>query len=106
MSMNGRERFQAVMHFQPVDRVPNIEVGFWGAAQERWLKEGMPAHARRDDPITFHGDSFFGLDAQRGMNLHFGMVPGLESKVLEEDDRTITVREGNGVVTRDRKSVV
>ena len=101
--MNGRERFQALMHFRPVDRVPNIEVGFWGAAQERWLKEGMPAHARRDDIITFHGDAFFGLDEQRGMDLHFGMLPGLESKVLEKDDHTITVLGGNGVVTRSMK---
>ena len=27
--MNGRERFQRVMHYEPVDRVSNIEAGAW-----------------------------------------------------------------------------
>jgi len=27
--MNNREKFKAVLHFEKVDRVPNVEIGYW-----------------------------------------------------------------------------
>ena len=41
--MTTRERFQAVMNFQPFDRLPVIEwAGWWDKTIERWRAEGMP----------------------------------------------------------------
>ena len=41
--MNSRERFRAVMDFQPFDRLPIIEWAvWWDKTLERWLGEGLP----------------------------------------------------------------
>ena len=45
--MNTRERFQAVMNFQPVDRLPVIEwATWWDKTIERWQSEGLPVRDR------------------------------------------------------------
>ena len=42
--MNTRERFQAVMNFQPFDRLPIVEwAGWWDQTIDRWHTEGLPA---------------------------------------------------------------
>lgn len=42
--MNSRERFQAVMSFQPFDRLPLVEwAAWWGKTINRWHTEGFPA---------------------------------------------------------------
>ncbi|HUT74635.1 MAG TPA: uroporphyrinogen decarboxylase family protein [Armatimonadota bacterium] len=104
--MNGRERFLRTMHHQSVDRAPMIEVGYWAEAQERWLREGMPEEARRKDTLTFNGCAFFGLDEQRDLGLNLGMIPSFEPELLVEDERTITRRNGEGVVQRCMKDGV
>jgi uroporphyrinogen decarboxylase len=101
--MNGRDRFQRTMHYQTVDRAPMIEVGLWAETQERWLGEGMPAEAQREGPLTFNGSEFFGLDKQRCLGLNLGMIPAFTTEVLHEDQRTATVRSGEGVVLRNMK---
>ena len=59
--MTHRERFNAVMHFKPVDRIPNEEFGYWGETLERWRLEGMPVDA--DEEL------YFGLDIRRERRL-------------------------------------
>jgi len=42
--MNPRERFHAVMNFQPFDRLPMLEwAGWWDKTIDRWHGEGLPA---------------------------------------------------------------
>lgn len=41
--MNTRERFQAVVNFQPFDRLPLLEwAGWWDKTIDRWHREGLP----------------------------------------------------------------
>lgn len=57
--MTTRERFQAVMNFQPFDRLPIIEwAGWWGDTIERWDTEGLPEDLTDRYAICRH----FGLD--------------------------------------------
>lgn len=57
--MNTRERFHAVMQFQPFDRLPLLEwAGWWGQTITRWRGEGLPADATDRYAICRH----FGLD--------------------------------------------
>ncbi len=43
-AMTNRERFRAVMNFEPFDRLPIIEwAGWWNKTKERWEQEGAPA---------------------------------------------------------------
>lgn len=64
--MTHRDRFHAVMRFEPVDRLPCIEwAGWWNQTLVRWYAEGLP----RD--LVHHWDvrSYFGLDDYR--QFHF-----------------------------------
>ena len=55
--MNQIERFQAVMNFEPVDRLPRVEWAmWWDKTIERWRGEGLPEGDRYD--LYRH----FGLD--------------------------------------------
>jgi len=60
--MTNRDRFLAVMNFQPVDRLPVIEMfHWWDKTIDRWHGEGLPAD------LTEHGEigKYLGLDLHR-----------------------------------------
>ncbi len=60
--MNHIERFRAVMHFQPADRLPCIEFAvWWDKTVERWHSEGLPQALSEENAIR----AFFGLDGYR-----------------------------------------
>jgi len=57
--MNTRERFHAVMNFQPFDRLPLLEwAGWWDKTIDRWHHEGLPTTLTDRYAICAH----FGLD--------------------------------------------
>lgn len=57
--MTVRERFHAVMNFQPFDRLPVLEwASWWDRTVERWHAEGLPAGVTDRYDICRH----FGLD--------------------------------------------
>ena len=82
--MTHRERFNRVMHFQDVDRIPNEEFGYWEETLERWQGEGMPVDA--DEEL------YFGLDIRRERHLFqpdYGAIPALDHGIttMEELER-------------------
>jgi len=38
--MNLRKRFVNAVRFKSVDRVPNVEIGYWAETINRWYGEG------------------------------------------------------------------
>lgn len=57
--MTNRERFHAVMNFQPFDRLPVMEwAPWWNQTVERWHGEGLPATLTEPVEIA----RFFGID--------------------------------------------
>lgn len=57
--MTTPQRFQAVMNFQPFDRLPVLEwAGWWDRTIQRWHAEGLPAELTDRYDICRH----FGLD--------------------------------------------
>lgn len=99
--MTPRDRFVNSLTFQPVDRVFNMELGLWGQTYERWYGEGMPRHVLYGD--WFSGEEYFGLDQREFIPINMGMIPGFDYEVLEEDERTLTFRGGDGVVHKALK---
>lgn len=112
--MNQRERFNRVMHFQPVDRVPNIEIGYWEALHWQWREQGLPdipfwgapgdlQYARNSRELT----QYFGLDAH---NITFQVSISQEESprpvmtIVEEDADSLLVRYSNGHVERQQRS--
>jgi uroporphyrinogen decarboxylase len=94
--MNHLERFMATMEYQPVDRVPNWELGAWGQTRDRWEEEGL-------DPTSLHwrwfpGEAKLGMDPKEFIFFQGGPLPAFEYEVYEEDERTITFRDPKGRV--------
>ncbi len=100
--MNGRERFQRVLRYQPVDRVPNFEVGVMRETLTAWLAQGMPKNTgiTRKSIITFNGNDFFGQDRQMCLGVNLGLIPRFSRRILQDDGRLITVRTPSGIVVR------
>lgn len=74
--MHNRERFNAILNFQPVDRMPVIEpFTWWDLTIDRWRSEGLP------DGIDLF--DYFGLDKQ----LQMWIGPGPEDNPEGEEGK-------------------
>lgn len=98
--MNHRERFQAVFHYQPVDRLPVYFFGTWRETGERWQREGMSAHSYAD-----HGPQLDEMDPlwEWGMwNCHglvqAGPLGDIPPAILEETPDHIVRRNSIGAI--------
>lgn len=60
--MNTVERFEKVMRFEPVDRLPMMEWAFyWNETTDRWYKEGLPRDVQPHRDICV----YLGMDSYR-----------------------------------------
>jgi len=93
--MNNRERIINTVLNRPVDRLPYFcFFGPWGETIEKWKDEGLV------------GDWCDGLDFDEGIaviNVNLGYHPPYEYEYISEDERTITTRNEQGIVTRSMK---
>ncbi len=94
--MNARERFAAAMHYQPRDRSPIMDFGFWDETLVIWQEQGYPAGS---DP-----DSFFGMDPQwfecGGI---VGLWPAFPDMVLKDQGETEIAQQSDGVIVQRGK---
>ena len=96
--MTPRERFHACMNYQPVDYVPNHEVGAWVQTKLRWRDEGLPIDDLHWD--WFVGEERWQLDPREYIDVRFDMVPPYEEKVLSRDGDTEIIQRANGVISK------
>ena len=90
------------MNFEPVDRVPLMEMGFWAETFERWHHEGLPRWVTHDR----HLEAYLGLDLSFNRNwlpINDLLYPPFEPQVLEETEGEQIVSDQDGVVYRQRK---
>jgi hypothetical protein len=86
------------MEYQPVDRVPNYEVGVWSQTRERWEQEGLNADNLHWDWFT--GEEYYGMDAREYIPVHYDMIPAFEQKVIEENDRHEIIQDSSGRIRK------
>ncbi len=103
--MNSRERFYTTMHYQPRDRAPVADFGFWDETIPIWHQQGLP------ETVYFHGSDnntveFFGMDFgidNLGTGVESGLFPAFEEKILEDLGNRIIMQQSDGVIVeRDR----
>jgi uroporphyrinogen decarboxylase len=99
--MNDLERFIAVMEYQPVDSVPNWELGVWPQTRDRWEDEGLDMSLYHWDWFT--GESALGMAPREFIRFNCGLIPPFEEATLAEDERTITFRDSLGRVRQALK---
>jgi hypothetical protein len=120
--MNAKERFLAIMRFEPVDRCLRWELGYWGGTMTRWYEEGLPrVHGLpRVPPIA---DCVFGeaqpwreagpymvdldvasyLEHDSGMHrmpIEAYVYPPFEVKVLEDHEDMQIIQDDQGIIKR------
>ncbi len=99
--MNALERFIAVMEYQPVDRVPNWELGVWPQTVDRWDEEDLSTRCLHYN--WFPGEASLGMDPKEFIYFSPAMIPAFEEETLEEDERTVTFRDTYGRIRKALK---
>jgi len=103
-ALTHRECFIKVMAGERTPWVPNYELGCWGQTIQRWLDEGLPQEQSYFTRVDmFEGEPLFKLDRRAFARLETWMFPQFDYEVLEETDRYVVARHGNGMVTRALK---
>lgn len=92
--MDHLERFLSVMEYEPVDRVPNWELGVWPQTRQSWESQGLDA--ARLHWNWFAGELALGMDPREFIHFRGEMIPSFEHRVLREDERTVTFRDTQG----------
>ena len=100
--MNERERFRAIMDYQPFDRLPVYYFGLWDETRDRWSREGI------SDTISVADATGMDADWEDGMwNIHgLVRVDPISSDppvVLEETDEYRVIKTGIGAVIKEGK---
>jgi len=92
--MNDRQRFLATMHYQPRDRAPICDFGFWDATLVVWRDQGLPKYITADDT-----DEFFGMDRLllSVADINVDLCPLFEERVLEDHGDHEIVQQSDGV---------
>ena len=98
--MTPRERWQSIFHFKPVDRIYNMEFGWWKDTLERWHNEGLPS----DIDSIVKGDRFFGFDGTIGVPVSLGLDPAFETRIIEQSDQYQVIQDSSGVIAKHFKS--
>ena len=98
-----KSRYYRTFTYQSVDRVPDIEFGYWPQTIRRWLAEGMKAELTEDEKNSmFPGrlDQFFGFDGDvsGNINLRLHMNPEFKSEVIERREHSVISRDGSGSI--------
>jgi len=103
MRTEVKDRYYRVFTYQSVDRVPDVEFGYWPQTIRRWLKEGLPIELTKDEQnqmFLSKLDRFFGFDEgdQVGLGVRGGMNPPFKEKIIERKASSIVMRDSSGVI--------
>jgi hypothetical protein len=102
MRTDIQDRFYRIYTYQSVDRVPDIEFGYWPQTIRRWLNEGMPLELTLEETTDMFSpkvDAHFGFEHE-GHNLpsNYAMIPLFDEVVIEERETSVVMRDENGVI--------
>lgn len=108
-AMTHRERFNAIMHYKPVDRCPIYDFSFWNETLPEWKGQGLPDCVTRRD-----SEEFFGMDVsiQGGSApvqvtaMPLELSPAFEVKVIEDRGDTYVQQASDGKLELHHKHSV
>lgn len=94
--MNAKERFQAVMHFEDVDRIPLwIVEGITEQAIRKWSMQGLP--------VGVNVEEYFGFDPRVEVPLKTTPIPSFIPRTVEADDEWTTFIDVHGFTVRQSR---
>ncbi len=112
--MNNRDRVNAILHYQSVDRIPVVAFGYWQETLQKWANEGHITQAQCDGYYD-NSEADKEIMAKLGFDFNWnsclessmGLMPGFEPTVLSvEADGSRITRDENGLIVRVKPGVV
>jgi len=100
------DRTYKLFTYQQVDRIPDVEFGYWPQTIRRWLAEGLPldlTEEEQNEMFLDKLDAFFRFDRghRHGLRCLTHMNPAYTEKILETRG-DVTVMRGRDGVTAER----
>ncbi len=111
--MTNRERVNAILHYQPYDRMPIVHFGYWRETLEKWAEEGHLSQAE----ARYWGDGNevdkiiaeklgFDMGWSSSVGIGAGLRPGFPREVVRELGSGLRhVRNSDGVVELEKEGV-
>jgi uroporphyrinogen decarboxylase len=94
--MTTRERFNGVFRSKKVDRVPDMEFGYWEKTIAVWHEQGLPGDCRTNEDVERHL-RLEGISIIPEVPLKHGLWPLFDEKTIERrsgDRRLVQTKEG------------
>lgn len=112
--MTNRERVRAILHYQPVDRMPVVAFGYWNETLQKWADEGHITQAQCDG---YYDNSAADQEIMGKLGFDFnwnscfgswvGLKPAFEPEVIRtEPDGSVISRDENGLIVRTKPGIV
>jgi hypothetical protein len=101
--MNHRQRFNATMHYQPVDRIPLCDYGYWEETIPVWKQQGLPAPIDKKNIYPYIGLEYNLDDLYDTALVEVRWFPRFEEKVLEDRGDHEIFQQFDGVQVLRRK---
>ena len=101
--MNNRERFNAIMHYRPVDRCPIVDFGFWDETIIFWHEQGLPETVDMTDIRDFLGMDFSLTGLDEGTGIYNKLDPLFETLLIEDRGDHEIVQQPDGVQVLRKK---
>ena len=105
--MTNRERFRAVFHYEPVDRIPLYFFGTWMETKERWAKEGLQGDI---DFEAYAGPQVPGMDLDWELPMwdchdlvNIGLIGDQAPEILEETHEYLVQKNSVGEIAKTSK---
>jgi hypothetical protein len=122
----NRQRLNAILHYEPYDRIPVMHFGFWNETLEKWYKEGHLTYEEVEPIIKHDGnkidgnihelniarklgfdDNIYVPTGQKGDWYDMPLFPAFEEVIIERyDDGYYKTRDTDGVFILDKEDAI
>ena len=115
--MNYRENVNAILHYQPFEKMPIVSFGYWGETVQKWADEGHITREKADGYCRYGDNSEADRAIMKRLGFDFnwnscyggnvGLYPAFDRKVLEQKaDCGQVIRDEQGLIVLVKPGVV
>lgn len=115
--MNYRENVNAILHYQPFEKMPIVSFGYWGETVQKWADEGHITREEADGYCRYGDNSEADRSIMKRLGFDFnwnscyggnvGLYPAFDRKVLEQKaDGGQVIRDEQGLIVLVKPGVV
>lgn len=115
--MNYRENVNAILHYQPFEKMPIVSFGYWGETVQKWADEGHITREEADGYCRYGDNSEADRAIMKRLGFDFnwnscyggnvGLYPAFDRKVLEQKaDGGQVIRDEQGLIVLVKPGVV